>query len=318
MDKWSAVQMEHMKVGGNAKCKAFFSKHGIPPSMPIKERYQTEVAEVYKSLIKAAVEGTPFNEPAPGSLSTTPKIPQTNRFTQNSNQPGGQEKKYTGMGNTPVNTRSNQGSDWTNWWSTVANTTTQLAQTAVSKINETSNELGEKISQTNWSETVSGLGDQVAQTSTTGWSALNSYWQTAKESVQQIAAEKGIIPKNENTQQQQGGERGATGKTNQRNPKVSSDDWGTDDWGDWDDESAPPQDRSKKHPSSRLQVDVDDDDGENAFSGFYPAGEGQQDDLLDFSGMEVSSKKSKSDSHDGWDNPIDDDDDDEWESWTSK
>merc|ERR1712137_1045312 len=185
--------MQYMRcdqVGGNAKCKQFFRKHGIPDTMSIADRYHTEVAESYKAKIKSLVTGTSYQEPAPGSLSTIPNRPPSRIVTPTS--PGG-PNKYSGMGNyTPPPKQKQNASDWSSYLSVglsslqaaasvAAETTTQYAKTAAERLSETSSALQERAGQTNWSDKLSSLGSTVTETSNTGWSTLSTYWQNAKE-----------------------------------------------------------------------------------------------------------------------------------------
>jgi hypothetical protein len=59
MDSWTDKQMSHMKKGGNEKCNSYLQKNGIGPRTPIKQKYESDVAQLYKEILKARVEGTP-------------------------------------------------------------------------------------------------------------------------------------------------------------------------------------------------------------------------------------------------------------------
>jgi hypothetical protein len=59
MDSWTDKQLSHMKKGGNEKCNAYLQKNGIGPRTPIKQKYESDVAQLYKEILKARVEGTP-------------------------------------------------------------------------------------------------------------------------------------------------------------------------------------------------------------------------------------------------------------------
>ncbi|XP_065843116.1 ADP-ribosylation factor GTPase-activating protein 1-like [Oscarella lobularis] len=58
MDKWKETEVEKMKVGGNAKLKAFFdSQPDIKPGMSIEEKYNTKAAALYRDKIETLSDG---------------------------------------------------------------------------------------------------------------------------------------------------------------------------------------------------------------------------------------------------------------------
>jgi hypothetical protein len=59
MDSWTDKQLAHMKMGGNEKCNAYLEAKGIGPRTPIKQKYESDVAQLYKEILKARVEGKP-------------------------------------------------------------------------------------------------------------------------------------------------------------------------------------------------------------------------------------------------------------------
>jgi len=71
MDSWTPAQMQLMKLGGNQKCQSYLSSNGILPSTPIKQKYESDVAQLYKHILKARAEGKPepteLPKPAPRS-----------------------------------------------------------------------------------------------------------------------------------------------------------------------------------------------------------------------------------------------------------
>jgi len=48
-----------MKLGGNQKCQSYLSSNGIMPATPIKEKYESDAAQLYKEILKARAEGRP-------------------------------------------------------------------------------------------------------------------------------------------------------------------------------------------------------------------------------------------------------------------
>ncbi len=61
MDSWTTAQMQIMKLGGNQQCQSYLSSRGILPSTPIKAKYESDVAQLYKEILKARAEGTFFS-----------------------------------------------------------------------------------------------------------------------------------------------------------------------------------------------------------------------------------------------------------------
>lgn len=57
MDSWTPPQLQLMKLGGNQKCQSYLSSKGILPSTPIKQKYESDVAQLYKEILKARAEG---------------------------------------------------------------------------------------------------------------------------------------------------------------------------------------------------------------------------------------------------------------------
>ena len=75
MDSWTDKQLALMKAGGNDKCNAYLKKHGIDARTPIKQKYESPVAQLYKEVLKARVEGRPepteLPKPAPPRQSSS-------------------------------------------------------------------------------------------------------------------------------------------------------------------------------------------------------------------------------------------------------
>ena len=59
MDSWTDKQMKLMKAGGNKKCNDYLKSKGIAPNTPVKAKYESDVAQLYKECLKARVEGRP-------------------------------------------------------------------------------------------------------------------------------------------------------------------------------------------------------------------------------------------------------------------
>lgn len=59
MDSWTPAQMQIMKLGGNQKLQSYLSSNGILPTTPIKQKYESDTAQLYKHILKARAEGKP-------------------------------------------------------------------------------------------------------------------------------------------------------------------------------------------------------------------------------------------------------------------
>mmetsp|Transcript_37612 Transcript_37612/g.65999 ORF Transcript_37612/g.65999 Transcript_37612/m.65999 type:complete len:464 (-) Transcript_37612:183-1574(-) len=59
MDSWTPEQLKLMQMGGNQKCISYLSSNGILPATPIKQKYESDVAQLYKEILKARAEGRP-------------------------------------------------------------------------------------------------------------------------------------------------------------------------------------------------------------------------------------------------------------------
>jgi ADP-ribosylation factor GTPase-activating protein 1 len=91
MDSWTPVQLNLMKAGGNSKCAAFLKQKGVDPSSPIKQKYESPAAQLYKEILKARVEGRPepteLPKVAPRSGTYSPS-PSSGGFGSLSPKPG--------------------------------------------------------------------------------------------------------------------------------------------------------------------------------------------------------------------------------------
>lgn len=76
MDSWTEKQISMMKAGGNDKCNAFLSQHGVAKNTAIAIKYNSPPALLYRDRISATIEGRPLPTqlpaaPAPASSSTS-------------------------------------------------------------------------------------------------------------------------------------------------------------------------------------------------------------------------------------------------------
>ncbi len=69
MDSWTDAQLAIMKGGGNEKCNQYLKNKGIDPRAPIKQKYESDAAQLYKEILKARIEG----RPEPTSLPPKPQ-----------------------------------------------------------------------------------------------------------------------------------------------------------------------------------------------------------------------------------------------------
>jgi ADP-ribosylation factor GTPase-activating protein 1 len=80
MDSWSDKQLAIMKGGGNDKCNQYLKSRGIDPRGPIKQKYESDAAQLYKEVLKAQVEGRPeptsLPPPTKKSYSAPPSMNQ--------------------------------------------------------------------------------------------------------------------------------------------------------------------------------------------------------------------------------------------------
>ncbi|KAL3937677.1 MAG: hypothetical protein SGBAC_007263 [Bacillariaceae sp.] len=89
MDAWTEKQLQAMKTGGNAQCRAFLQKWGVNVDYDrtkVKERYESPAAELYREVLKARIEGRP--EPT--------ELPE-----QKEAKPANRPMKMEGFGSSP-------------------------------------------------------------------------------------------------------------------------------------------------------------------------------------------------------------------------
>lgn len=63
LDRWQPLQLRMMELGGNKRFQDFLELHGIPKSMPVREKYGTRAAAWYRENLRAEAEGTSPPEP---------------------------------------------------------------------------------------------------------------------------------------------------------------------------------------------------------------------------------------------------------------
>jgi hypothetical protein len=74
MDSWAPNQLALMKSGGNRKCAEYLKSKGVDPTTPIKQKYESGAAQLYKEVLKARVEGRPEPTELPKPVARTPPV----------------------------------------------------------------------------------------------------------------------------------------------------------------------------------------------------------------------------------------------------
>ncbi|ANB13619.1 Gcs1p [Sugiyamaella lignohabitans] len=82
MDQFKPDEMKSMELGGNERARVYFEKEGLDSSMSAQQKYNSTVAEDYKELLAAEVEGKEYVRrdrpkfiPGPDGNASTPSGP---------------------------------------------------------------------------------------------------------------------------------------------------------------------------------------------------------------------------------------------------
>jgi len=114
MDSWSEKQLKKMIVGGNGPCSAFLEEHGITPRTPIKVKYNSKAAEVYKTRIEALAEGKDWKPPANlAEMLKQASKPESSSPLKTNNQSRQNDGDKRSMKNSRGNSEDND--DWDDW-----------------------------------------------------------------------------------------------------------------------------------------------------------------------------------------------------------
>jgi ADP-ribosylation factor GTPase-activating protein 1 len=149
MDGWQPEKLKLMLTGGNGKAKAFFKAKGIA-DLPIREKYATDGALMYKDKLAAEAAGKVFKE----SEWKPPERKQT-YVSQAQNQarpePGFGGSKYGGIGAASNNPKpSDSWGDATaalsKGWSSFSSAVSDAATVAAAKAQEASKAAQESAS----------------------------------------------------------------------------------------------------------------------------------------------------------------------------
>lgn len=78
MDTWSPEQVQYMRFGGNGKLNDFLQARGVPKSTPIRQKYNSKAAELYREVLRARAEGrsTPQRDLASEEMGPAPEQQQ--------------------------------------------------------------------------------------------------------------------------------------------------------------------------------------------------------------------------------------------------
>jgi hypothetical protein len=87
MDSWTDKQMALMKAGGNDNCNNYLKAKGIDARTPIKQKYESDHAQLYKAILLAKVEGRPEPTSLPPPKKKTPYQSQSAPNSLNTSRP---------------------------------------------------------------------------------------------------------------------------------------------------------------------------------------------------------------------------------------
>jgi len=88
MDSWTDKQIAMMRAGGNANLRQWFTSKGVNNTLPIRQKYNTPEAELYKERLLATVEGRPL----PSEL---PQRPASAAYDSSPNSAPGRQETTT-------------------------------------------------------------------------------------------------------------------------------------------------------------------------------------------------------------------------------
>lgn len=92
MDSWTDQQLALMKGGGNDKCNQYLESKGIDKRTPIKQKYESDAAQLYKLVLKARVEGKPEPTVLPKPAPRSGKAAAGAEASKSSTDPNGMER----------------------------------------------------------------------------------------------------------------------------------------------------------------------------------------------------------------------------------
>jgi ADP-ribosylation factor GTPase-activating protein 1 len=92
MDSWTEKQLDVMKAGGNDKCNNFLKERGVDPRTPIKAKYESPAAQLYKEVMKARLEGRPEPTQLPTPAAPANRPPMGGSVGKPGEDPNGMER----------------------------------------------------------------------------------------------------------------------------------------------------------------------------------------------------------------------------------
>ncbi|CAI9572840.1 unnamed protein product [Staurois parvus] len=106
MDKWKDVELEKMKVGGNAKFRQFLeTQEDCDPCWSLQEKYNSRAAALYRDKVATLAEGHEWSEETSSARNWTPPQPKVM---------GGPSQRSVGSGNTGGSSGDKAFEDWLN------------------------------------------------------------------------------------------------------------------------------------------------------------------------------------------------------------
>ncbi|KAM5134950.1 ADP-ribosylation factor GTPase-activating protein 1 [Mantella aurantiaca] len=107
MDKWKDVELEKMKVGGNAKFRQFLeTQDDNDPCWSLQEKYNSRAAALYRDKVATLAEGQEWSEETSSARNWTPPQPKM--------MGGPSHRSNVGSGNTGGNSGDKAFEDWLN------------------------------------------------------------------------------------------------------------------------------------------------------------------------------------------------------------
>ncbi|XP_031807620.1 ADP-ribosylation factor GTPase-activating protein 1 isoform X3 [Sarcophilus harrisii] len=211
MDKWKDIELEKMKVGGNARFREFLeSQEDYDPCWSMQEKYNSKAAALFRDKVATLAEGKEWSLETSSAQNWTPPQPkmalssahrasgQSQNMTASSDKAfedwlnddinsyqGGQENRYVGFGNTvPPQKKdddflNNAMSSLYSGWSSFTTGASKFASAA----KEGATKFGSQASQKFW-----GYKQQPEPASELGHSLNENVLKPAQEKVQGVGS----------------------------------------------------------------------------------------------------------------------------------
>ena len=168
---WKPEKLRQMQVGGNRRARLYFESKGVPKA-PIRARYEHEGALRYMSKLEADAQGVAFDEASWKPPQWSIKSPVSASTSGNSSLSQGNNRnpqRYQGMGSGGPRQQQQQQSesDWfsalSSGWNTIAQKTSEVAQTAVATTATLVDQPAKKVEEVK-------MKDNAAEGISSGWS----------------------------------------------------------------------------------------------------------------------------------------------------